>query len=91
MNKEEAAFEGDSGNCVHVGANVSYKYITYDPSRRQTDGICSRKYRVHFAWFFHSNDVLCILVFGSSPGGRFHCLIWILLAQDSVNFVDHVR
>lgn len=38
MNKE-AAFAGDSGNCVRVGVNASYKYITYDPLKRKPDGM----------------------------------------------------
>lgn len=32
---------------VRVGANTSYKYITYDPLGRETDGICSRRYKAH--------------------------------------------
>lgn len=41
--KEEAVLDGDRGNCVHVGVNTTYKYITYDPLGRETDGICSGK------------------------------------------------
>lgn len=40
---KEAAFAGNSGNCVSVGVTASYKYITYDPLKRKPDGICSRK------------------------------------------------
>lgn len=33
----------ETGNCVCVGVNASYKYITYDPLGRETDGIRSGK------------------------------------------------
>ena len=43
MNKEDAVFDRDSGNCVYVGVNASYKYITYDPLGGETDGVCNGK------------------------------------------------
>lgn len=39
---------------VRVGANTSYKYITYDPLGRETDGICSRRYKVHIFFLVSS-------------------------------------
>lgn len=56
----------DSGNCVCVGVNASYKYKTHDPLGRKTDGICNGKERIHFAWFLHSNGTVYILMFGIS-------------------------
>lgn len=38
MNKK-AAFARDSGNCVCIGVNAPYKYITYDPLKRRPDGV----------------------------------------------------
>lgn len=57
---KEAAFEGDTGNCVWVGVKASYKYITYDPLKRKPDGICSRKMKNTFCLEVFTCAVRCV-------------------------------